>query len=38
MSIYGDVFLKSQFVVFDTNESTPRLGFALNARRVLIAH
>ena len=28
MSIYGDVFLKSRFVVFDTTESTPRLGFA----------
>lgn len=28
MSIYGDVFLKSQFVVFDATKSTPRLGFA----------
>ena len=29
MSIYGDVFLKSQFVIFDASDaSSPRLGFA----------
>ncbi|KAF2091227.1 aspergillopepsin A precursor [Saccharata proteae CBS 121410] len=27
-SIYGDVFLKSQFVVFDQSQATPRVGFA----------
>ncbi|KAF7984265.1 hypothetical protein HWV62_16110 [Athelia sp. TMB] len=32
MSIYGDVFLKSQFVVFDASDaSSPRLGFAAKA-------
>ncbi|MCJ1328799.1 Type I transmembrane sorting receptor [Thelotrema lepadinum] len=30
-SIYGDVFLKSQYVVFDRTQSTPRLGFAPQA-------
>ncbi|EMC92240.1 hypothetical protein BAUCODRAFT_38264 [Baudoinia panamericana UAMH 10762] len=28
MSILGDIFLKSVFVVFDQTQSTPRLGFA----------
>ncbi|WPH03446.1 Hypothetical protein R9X50_00632600 [Acrodontium crateriforme] len=27
-SIFGDIFLKSQFVVFDQTTSSPRLGFA----------
>lgn len=27
-AIWGDVFLKSQYVVFDQTQSTPRLGFA----------
>ncbi|KAF2084918.1 Asp-domain-containing protein [Saccharata proteae CBS 121410] len=31
LSIVGDVFLKSQYVVFDQTESTPRLGFAAQA-------
>ena len=28
LNIFGDVFLKSQFVVFDKTQDTPRLGFA----------
>ncbi|KAI4150152.1 MAG: hypothetical protein LQ340_004242 [Diploschistes diacapsis] len=31
LSIWGDVFLKSQYVVFDRTQSTPRLGFAPQA-------
>jgi len=27
-TIFGDIFLKSAFVVFDESQSTPRLGFA----------
>ncbi|KAF4302444.1 putative aspartic endopeptidase pep1 protein [Botryosphaeria dothidea] len=30
-SIVGDIFLKSQYVVFDASTSTPRLGFAQQA-------
>jgi len=30
-SIFGDVFLKSVFAVFDQTQSTPRLGFAAQA-------
>lgn len=30
-SVYGDIFLKSQFVVFDRTQSTPRVGFANQA-------
>lgn len=30
-SIYGDVFLKSQYVIFDRSQSTPRIGFAPQA-------
>lgn len=30
-AIWGDVFLKSQYVVFDQTQSTPRLGFAAQA-------
>jgi hypothetical protein len=30
-AIYGDIFLKSQFVVFDRTQSTPRVGFATQA-------
>ena len=29
--VYGDVFLKSQFVVFDQTQAIPRLGFASQA-------
>lgn len=30
-AIYGDVFLKSQFVVFDRSRASPRIGFAPQA-------
>ena len=30
-NIWGDVFLKSQYVVFDQTQGTPRLGFAAQA-------
>jgi aspergillopepsin I len=26
-SIFGDIFLKSQYVVFDQTQGTPRIGF-----------
>lgn len=28
IAVFGDIFLKSQFVVFDQTQSSPRLGFA----------
>ncbi len=27
LSIFGDIFLKSQYVVFDQTQSSPRIGF-----------
>jgi len=30
-AIFGDIFLKSQYVVFDESQSTPRLGFGQKA-------
>lgn len=30
-NIYGDIFLKSQFVVYDRSQATPRIGFAPQA-------
>jgi aspergillopepsin I len=26
-SIFGDIFLKSQYVVFDVSQGSPRIGF-----------
>lgn len=28
ISIFGDIFFKSDFAVFDQTQATPRLGFA----------
>jgi hypothetical protein len=30
-SIFGDIFLKSKYVVFESSGSSPRLGFAQQA-------
>jgi hypothetical protein len=30
-AIFGDIFLKSQYVIFDESQSTPRLGFGQKA-------
>lgn len=30
-NIFGDIFLKSQFVVFDRTQASPRIGFAVQS-------